>query len=766
MTDKFRDNRKEDKSQIDISTEYIGNEETEYIHTAATEYENIEETEYQEPGKNKASESNIINQRYKIVETLGKGGMGSVYKALDIRLRNTPVAIKEISLETIENERIERVIENFENEAETLIQLRHNSIPRVMDFFSLDNDKCYIVMDLIEGETLAQVVKRRGKIPEKEVREWLDQLSDVLNYLHNREPKIIFRDLKPSNVMLTKDNEIKLIDFGIARTFKDDKNSDTSYYVSQGFSPPEQYGTGQSDERSDIYSLGALLYSLLIGGKPKIKDFKFESLKNYIDISDELDNAIMLATDFRPENRPSSVAKFIDLLNSPNKVVEDTNNNYVVNDNKLDIGGKDNKNDKANKNKFKKNIIVFGLAVIVLVFGVYRISNLTNIGTENVKSIKEPIDEEVVRAMDELYTVTNADKDSVKYEYSQKDNYVLEDYMKDKYYVFKAHNIDEKGNIVSTELYNYVVNKQTFSVWVYFAGGQLMAVSDGYFPSIEEKYKKYYYELNPNIKKAFDSIIKTIGIDETVKYEYDPESEEYSNLNNEYYIFSDYGLDYNGEIAYEGDTSIAVHKKTLEVYTYTPSADYESMLIKYNEEGTNEDKSVDTSMYDYTESGEDWLDECKRIHGIYGWDLCQDSEAHSFLRRDLSSSATSGTPGNTGDIESLGYDWYLECIDIHNGDCETLDDHRMLNSNSSQSNSHDYDMTKLYEFGAEYDFSKSTIDEIFNDGFNKGYNYAKNNPNASNEEIEEYIYINSPENVSLSFWEPGFWDGYNKFKKS
>ena len=159
MIDKFEDNKKEENIQDDINTEYIGNEETEYIHTTKTGYENIEKTEYNQPSKNKRDEFNIVNQRYKIVEILGQGGMGAVYKALDIRLRNTPVAIKEISLDTIENERIEKVIENFENEAKTLIQLRHNSIPRIMDFFSLDNNKCYIVMDLIEGETLAQIVK-------------------------------------------------------------------------------------------------------------------------------------------------------------------------------------------------------------------------------------------------------------------------------------------------------------------------------------------------------------------------------------------------------------------------------------------------------------------------------------------------------------------------------------------------------------------------------------------------------------------------------
>ena len=592
MIDKFEDNKKEGNIQDDINTEYIGNEETEYIHTTKTEYENIEKTEYNQPSKNKRDEFNIVNQRYKIVEILGQGGMGAVYKALDIRLRNTPVAIKEISLDTIENEKIEKVIENFENEAKTLIQLRHNSIPRIMDFFSLDNNKCYIVMDLIEGETLAQIVKKRGQIPENEVREWLTQLSDVLSYLHNRDPKIIFRDLKPSNVMLTKNNEIKLIDFGIARTFNENKDSDTEYYVSQGFSSPEQYGTGQSDERSDIYSLGALLYSLLIGGKPKIKDFKFESLKNYINISDELDNAIMLATEFRPENRPSSISEFMNLLNLPSKVYDIKTTDDIVEDTKYI---------RTSKNKPKNNIIVSAITILSLIFGGYIIKNLINTEVEtsntntkdivtktenvrNIKDIKDPTNEEIIRAMDEVYAETNVDKSKVKYEYSPKDNYILEDFIKEDNYVFKSHNIDEKGNIVSTDPYNYLVNKQTFEVMMYFAGGQLAVIDT----TIDEKYQKYYYKLNPNIKKAYESIFETVGINGITKYEYRPEEEDgsYSDLRGEYYLFEDY--DYF--VGNQGDSMIAVHKKTLEVYTYEYAApDYEDKLIKYGEQPNHED---------------------------------------------------------------------------------------------------------------------------------------------------------------------------------
>lgn len=143
MTNKDKKNIHLDEN---IETEYIGAEETDYI-----EIDEEGETEYIDVKTGKIPGNVILNERYKVIATIGKGGMGAVYKALDMRLREIPVAIKEISLETISDERIEKVIQNFENEAATLISLRHNAIPRVMDFFSLNNNKCYIVMDLIDG---------------------------------------------------------------------------------------------------------------------------------------------------------------------------------------------------------------------------------------------------------------------------------------------------------------------------------------------------------------------------------------------------------------------------------------------------------------------------------------------------------------------------------------------------------------------------------------------------------------------------------------
>ncbi|MDU6248520.1 MAG: serine/threonine-protein kinase [Paeniclostridium sordellii] len=555
-----------------------GNDLNENIETEYIEVEGIEETEYIDIKTDKISKYNVLNDRYKIIETIGKGGMGAVYKALDMRLKGIEVAIKEISLETIEDERIEKVIKNFENEAATLISLRHNAIPRVMDFFSLNNNKCYIVMDLIDGETLDEVIKKRGKIPENEVREWINQLADVLKYLHSREPKIIFRDLKPSNVMLTKDNQIKLIDFGIARTFKDDKSTDTTYYVSKGFSPPEQYGTGQSDERSDIYSLGALAYSLLIGGKPKIKDFKFESLKSFIEISDELNEAIIKSTEFRPENRPQTVSDFLEIIS------------------------KNNSNNKKNfKSKYKIiSIGILGIALILM--GIYVFSNKDNEKTQknnsnilknenhisndsDKRSISKSSDKtnensEIEKAADKLYKVTNTNRKDTLYEYNPNESYVQEENIKDDYYIFNQITSPNTDYSTAADM-NFLVNKKTFDVYVYPAGGKL------------ETYSEY---------------AKSIGINNGI----------------------------NG-------------------YTNENSFNFESSRSSQSEEN--------------------WKEECKRIHMIYGWDMCKDAESHRMLRRDLSSTGTSGEPGNTVDIETTGRDWYKECLDMHDGECESLQMH-------------------------------------------------------------------------------------------
>jgi serine/threonine protein kinase len=211
----------------------------------------------------------LLGGRYRIVKMVGEGGFGAVYQAHDERFQATRVvAIKEMSDVNLSPGEREKALEDFRHEANLLVQLNHPNLPQVSDFFE-DGTKAYLVMEFIEGKTLEQVLDdKHGPLDEDLVMGWALQLCSVLQYLHRRKPPIIFRDMKPSNVMVTGDKQLKLIDFGIARIFKTSATKDTTLLGSQGYAPLEQYGRGQSDPRSDIYALGATLYHLLTGSVP------------------------------------------------------------------------------------------------------------------------------------------------------------------------------------------------------------------------------------------------------------------------------------------------------------------------------------------------------------------------------------------------------------------------------------------------------------------------------------------------------------------
>ena len=210
----------------------------------------------------------LLGGRYRVNQLIGKGGFGAVYKANDERFQKRIVAIKEMSDAQLSRQQKAQAIQDFRNEAELLVELNHPNLPNVSDFFE-EGDKAYLVMEFIEGKTLEKIQEDAGApLDERRVMGWAMQLCTVLHYLHTRPRPIIFRDMKPSNVMVTADGEIKLIDFGIARIFKAAVTKDTTLLGSQGYAPLEQYGRGQSDARSDIYALGATLYDLLTNNLP------------------------------------------------------------------------------------------------------------------------------------------------------------------------------------------------------------------------------------------------------------------------------------------------------------------------------------------------------------------------------------------------------------------------------------------------------------------------------------------------------------------
>jgi hypothetical protein len=211
----------------------------------------------------------LLANRYLIVCKVGQGGMGAVYKAVDTRLGHRLCAVKEMSgagLSTMAERQL--AVAKFEQEAKMLASLNHPNLPKVSDYFS-EGGRHYMVMEFIEGQTLLECLDTTGRpMPEGEVRSIAVQLCEVLYYLHNQNPPVIFRDMKPGNVMLQSDGRVKLIDFGIIRFFQYGKKQDTQFLGTPGFAAPEAYGQRQTDARSDIYSLGMTLYCLLTAKEP------------------------------------------------------------------------------------------------------------------------------------------------------------------------------------------------------------------------------------------------------------------------------------------------------------------------------------------------------------------------------------------------------------------------------------------------------------------------------------------------------------------
>ena len=249
--------------------------------------------------------------RYVILQSVGRGGMGAVYKAADTRLGRKTVAIKEMSDVAITSPQQKlQAVTAFRQEAQMLARLDHPNIPKVTDSFD-EGAKHYIAMDFVEGETLEDFLQRRGQpVDEAQAGEWASQLCDVLGYLHRQTPPVIFRDLKPANIMLTPSGQLKLIDFGIARFFKPGQTGDTLILGTPGYAAPEQYGKGQTDARSDVYSLGVLLHQVLTGHDPATTPFALPPVRQLNpQVSPAMAQAIGRAIELQPAQRfPSTDA--------------------------------------------------------------------------------------------------------------------------------------------------------------------------------------------------------------------------------------------------------------------------------------------------------------------------------------------------------------------------------------------------------------------------------------------------------------------------
>ena len=278
----------------------------------------------------------LLRDRYKITSHIGRGGMGAIYQAEDVRLEGRLCAVKEVRGDSEQSaETQQQAREQFYNEAKVLARLDHPSLPKVSDYFSIGG-RDYLVMDYVPGRDLKDIMneaRQNGRfLPESEVLRWAVQLADALEYLHSQDPPIVHRDIKPSNLKLTPSGLLKLVDFGLVKLLEPDERTVT---IIQGlgtayYTPLEQYGgdTGHTDARTDLYALGATLYHLLTNEPPAEAKQRFlrpdalkpiHALNPAISMSSE--QAITWAMALHPDDRHPNVTTFREALHASGRGV-------------------------------------------------------------------------------------------------------------------------------------------------------------------------------------------------------------------------------------------------------------------------------------------------------------------------------------------------------------------------------------------------------------------------------------------------------------
>ena len=253
-----------------------------------------------------AQEEALLNARYRVLHRVGQGGFGAVYLAEDTC--GERVALKDFHLAALAPQEVEEARATFEREVCLLSTLSHPHLPSFYDSFTTPGHY-YLVRNFIAGETLEQYLATMpdGHLPLPEVLSIGVQLCAVLDYLHAQEPPIVFRDLKPANVIRSPDGHLTLIDFGIARHFKAGQARDTGVFGSPGYAAPEQYGRTQTTPQTDLYSLGALLHQLLTGQDPAQTPFRF-ALDDMYAASNALHSILRQLVALDARQRPASAA--------------------------------------------------------------------------------------------------------------------------------------------------------------------------------------------------------------------------------------------------------------------------------------------------------------------------------------------------------------------------------------------------------------------------------------------------------------------------
>ena len=263
----------------------------------------------------------ILQARYRIVRVLGGGGQGAVYLAEDLQQNRLHVAVKEMRSEaeasgdetdaaTAAEDR-QQLLDSFNRESAILQALHHPNMPTFTDAFTREG-RPYLVMEFIAGESLEKKIEKRNgqALPEREALYYGIQIAQILRYLHDQRPPIIFRDVKPANIMVMPNSQCKLIDFGIARTYKVGKHKDTVSMGTAAYAPFEQFGKGQTDARSDIYSLAATLYHLLTGRPPTPATTPTGLRDSNPAVSPQTEALIIKAMDKDMARRPQTMMEF------------------------------------------------------------------------------------------------------------------------------------------------------------------------------------------------------------------------------------------------------------------------------------------------------------------------------------------------------------------------------------------------------------------------------------------------------------------------